>query len=158
MTLAYIGIGSNLGDSLALVDTAFAELAHIPSTRLLQQSPLYRSKPLLADGDDYVNAVALLDSGLAATDLLAALQAIELRHGRERSYLNAPRTLDLDLLLYGEECIALSHLQVPHPRMAERAFVLLPLLDINAAITIPGLGPALAFLPQLASQELSRIE
>ncbi len=158
MSLAYIGIGSNLGDSLDFVRTAFAELAQLPSTRLVQQSPLYRSKPLLADGDDYVNAVVLLDSDLPATELLAALQAIELKHGRQRSYLNAPRTLDLDLLLYADQRIDLPNLQVPHPRMAERAFVLRPLLDISAEIAIPGLGPAQAYLPALASQELSRIE
>lgn len=157
MSLAYIGIGSNLGDSLQLVQTALQELAKLPLSKLAAQSSFYRSKPLLADGDDYVNAVALIHTELAALDLLAALQAIELRHGRERSYLNAPRTLDLDLLLYGSEIIALPQLQVPHPRMTERAFVLQPLLDINPEIEIPGAGPAHSRLAALAEQGVHAI-
>ncbi|MBI3229046.1 MAG: 2-amino-4-hydroxy-6-hydroxymethyldihydropteridine diphosphokinase, partial [Burkholderiales bacterium] len=107
------------------------------------------------DGDDYVNAVAALDTSHSALALLAQLQAIELRHGRERSYLNAPRTLDLDLLLFDEETIALPQLQVPHPRMLERAFVLQPLLDISPEICIPGSGPAQRFLPAVADQGIT---
>jgi 2-amino-4-hydroxy-6-hydroxymethyldihydropteridine diphosphokinase len=157
MSLAYIGIGSNLGNSQQFVQTALQELSTLPQTKLAAQSHLYRSKPLLADGDDYVNAVALIHTELTALDVLAALQAIELRHGRQRSYLNAPRTLDLDLLMYDRETIALPQLQVPHPRMTERAFVLQPLLDINPDIDIPGAGPAHSLLAALADQGLRAI-
>lgn len=154
---AYIALGSNLGDSLSLVQLALRELAQLPGTRLVQQSPLYRSKPLDADGADYVNGVALLHSQLSALELLAALQQIELRHGRERSYQNAPRTLDLDLLLYQDDIINLPQLQVPHPRMHLRAFVLRPLLDIAPEITLPQLGSAQDLLAQITDQELTLI-
>jgi 2-amino-4-hydroxy-6-hydroxymethyldihydropteridine diphosphokinase len=155
--IAYIGIGANLGDARANVADALGRLASLPASRLLRQSAQYRSAPIDSSGDDYINAVACIDTGLSAPDLLAALHAIELAHGRERPYRNAPRTLDLDLLLYGDERIDLPTLQVPHPRMAERAFVLAPLLEIAPDIVIPGRGPAQQFVPAVAGQGISKI-
>ncbi|WP_338848837.1 2-amino-4-hydroxy-6-hydroxymethyldihydropteridine diphosphokinase [Massilia sp. W12] len=152
MTPAYIGIGSNLGASLATVQTALAELAALGTVRAC--SRWYCSAPIDSSGADYVNGVALLETALPAPQLLQALLEIEAGHGRERPYRNAPRTLDLDLLLYGAEIIALPQLQVPHPRMTERAFVLLPLLDIAPAIEIPGLGPASTFASRTMDQRI----
>lgn len=155
--IAYIGIGANLGDALANVRDALARLAALPDGELLAVSSLYRSAPIDASGDDYVNAVARIATSLPAAELLQALHAIELAHGRERPYRNAPRTLDLDLLLYGDAQIDDATLTVPHPRIQERAFVLLPLLELDPAIGIPGRGPAAQFLPSVADQAIARI-
>jgi 2-amino-4-hydroxy-6-hydroxymethyldihydropteridine diphosphokinase len=127
---AYIGLGANLGDPAAMVRSALAVLATLPHTTLVAASHLYRSTPVDSGGPDYINAVAALDTRLSAPDLLAGLQAQEQQAGRERPYRNAPRTLDLDLLLFGSAHISSPALTVPHPRMAERAFVLLPLAEI----------------------------
>ena len=151
---AFIGIGGNLGDARATVEDALLRLAQLPASRLIVQSSLYRSAPIDAGGDDYVNAVAQLHTTLSPHDLLTALQAIEQAHGRERPYRNAPRTLDLDILLYDDLVIADAHLQVPHPRMTERAFVLLPLLEIAPAISIPGHGAAADLRAQVAHQRI----
>ena len=155
--IAYIGIGANLGDAAATVSEAVQRLAGLPGTRLLAQSSTYRTAPIDAGGDDYINAVACIDTQLLALDLLDALQAIELAHGRERPYRNAPRTLDLDLLLYDDQQIDTARLTVPHPRMPERAFVLIPLLEIAPAISIPGHGAASGFTAQVAAQRIDRI-
>jgi 2-amino-4-hydroxy-6-hydroxymethyldihydropteridine diphosphokinase len=155
--IAYIGIGGNLGDAQATVTSALQQLARLPHTQLQAHSSLYRSAPVESSGDDYVNAVAALRTTLAARDLLTALQAIERAHGRQRPYHNAPRTLDLDILLYGEQIIAAPTLVVPHPRMTQRAFVLLPLLEIAPAIVIPGVGAAQALRPAVAAQAISII-
>ncbi|MET3134283.1 2-amino-4-hydroxy-6-hydroxymethyldihydropteridine diphosphokinase [Oxalobacteraceae bacterium GrIS 1.11] len=157
MTLAYIGIGANLGDARANVLDAIARLAQLPGGALESVSSLYRSAPVDAGGDDYINAVASIHTPLTAAALLQALQEIELAHGRERPYRNAPRTLDLDLLLYGEQCIATAMLQVPHPRIAERAFVLLPLLELAPDIAIPARGPARQYLAAVAGQAIVKI-
>jgi 2-amino-4-hydroxy-6-hydroxymethyldihydropteridine diphosphokinase len=131
VTIAYVGIGSNLQDPRAHVLTAFHELDRLPHTRVVKKSSLYRSAPVgHVAQPDFVNAVAQLETGLPAERLLGELQDVETRHGRERSFPNAPRTLDLDLLLYGEARIDLPALTIPHPRMHERAFVLKPLLEI----------------------------
>ncbi|MDB5949985.1 MAG: folK [Massilia sp.] len=156
--IAYIGIGANLGDALANVGDALARLAALPATSLAARSSNYRSAPVDSSGDDYINAVARIDTQLEAADLLAALHAIELAHGRERPYRNAPRTLDLDILLYGDEVIDLPALRVPHPRMHERAFVLAPLLEIAPDVVIPGRGAAHRFLAAVADQAISRID
>ena len=156
-TLAYVGIGANLGDARANVADAIGRLAQLPRSALLAVSSLYRTAPIDSGGDDYINAVACIETQLAAEELLQALQAIELAHGRERPYRNAPRTLDLDLLLYGDAQIATDALQVPHPRMCERAFVLVPLLELAPDILIPGCGPAAQFLGAVASQTIARI-
>ena len=125
MTIAYVGIGSNLEEPETQVRKAFDELDRMPHTRLVKKSSLYRSAPLGHGAQpDFVNAVAQLETGLPAERLLAELQEIEARHGRRRSFANAPRTLDLDVLLYGERSLELPGLKVPHPRMHERAFVL----------------------------------
>lgn len=154
---AYIGIGANLGDARASVELAIARLGGLPDTRLNAQSSLFSSAPVDAGGDDYVNAVVEVDTGLDAEILLHALQQIELDFGRERPYRNAPRTLDLDLLLYGDRQIDTPALSVPHPRMTERAFVLLPLLQLDPFIAIPGKGPAHQFAPQVAAQAIRKI-
>jgi 2-amino-4-hydroxy-6-hydroxymethyldihydropteridine diphosphokinase len=131
VTTAYVGIGSNLNDPRAQVLQAFTELDGLPHTRVVKKSSLYRSAPMgHAAQPDFINAVAQLETGLPAERLLAEMQQIETRHGRERSFANAPRTLDLDLLLFGNARLDTASLKVPHPRMHERAFVLKPLLEI----------------------------
>lgn len=127
---AWIGLGANLGDRGAALAQAVQALATLPGTRLLKVSGLYASAPIDAGGPDYLNAVAELATRLAPLALLDALQAIEQVAGRERPYRNAPRTLDLDLVLYGDRQIQTERLTVPHPRLTERAFVLLPLAEI----------------------------
>ncbi|MGZ8292342.1 MAG: 2-amino-4-hydroxy-6-hydroxymethyldihydropteridine diphosphokinase [Telluria sp.] len=155
--IAYIGIGANLGDALANVDDALARLAALPGTELLSISSKYRTAPIDSSGDDYINAVACIDTALGAHQLLASLQSIELAHGRERPYRNAPRTLDLDVLLYGDDIIDTPNLQVPHPRMLERAFVLVPLLEIAPDVAVPGRGPAQQFAAAVEGQGVTRL-
>lgn len=155
--VAYVGLGANLGDAEAAIRSALRELDGIDGTRVTAQSSLFRTAPIDAGGDDYVNTVAQLTTALTPAALLQALQAIEQRHGRERPYVNAPRTLDLDLLLYGDRRIDTPALTVPHPRMAMRAFVLIPLLQIDPFIAIPGLGPAHEYVPGVADQAISKI-
>ncbi len=128
--LAYIGLGANLGEPVAALHAALAALAAVPQCQLLRQSALYGSAPVDSSGPDYVNAVAELSTTLTAPALLQVLQQIELAAGRERPYRNAPRTLDLDVLLYGSATIHSPALTVPHPRMYERAFVPLPLAEL----------------------------
>jgi 2-amino-4-hydroxy-6-hydroxymethyldihydropteridine diphosphokinase len=155
--LASVGLGANLGDAAATLRAALSELAQLPDTTLQTVSHVYRSAPIDAGGPDFLNAVALLSTGLAPQALLSGLQRIERRHGRERPYLNAPRTLDLDLLLYGDECIATPTLSVPHPRMHERAFVLVPLAEVAPQAVIPGRGPVSEWLPRVAAQRIERL-
>ena len=156
--IAYVGIGANLGDARANVDDALARLARLSASRLLRASSHYRSAPIDYSGDDHINAVACLDTGLDPHALLAALHGIEQAHGREWPYRNAPRTLDLDLLLYGDQAIDTPTLSVPHPRMLERAFVLAPLLEIAPDIEVPGRGRARAFAAAVAGQAISKVE
>ena len=127
---AYIGLGANLGDPMAALRQALGRLAELPDTEVLRASGLYGSTPVDSSGPDYVNAVACVRTRLTAPALLSALQAQENQAGRERPYRNAPRTLDLDVLLYGSARMAGPVLTVPHPRMTERAFVLMPLAEI----------------------------
>jgi 2-amino-4-hydroxy-6-hydroxymethyldihydropteridine diphosphokinase len=127
---AFVGLGANLGDAQEALRQALAGLDGLAGTRLVRASRFYRSAPVDAGGPDYVNAVAQVETTLAAPELLAGLQSLENAAGRERPYRNAPRTLDLDLLLYGSARIASAALTVPHPRMRERAFVLLPLSEL----------------------------
>jgi 2-amino-4-hydroxy-6-hydroxymethyldihydropteridine diphosphokinase len=154
---AYIGLGANLGDARATLADALRRLALLPATQLIANSSIYRSAPIESSGPDYLNAVAELATGLPAHALLAALQAIELAHGRERPYRNAPRTLDLDLLLYGSETIESPTLTVPHPRLHERAFVLQPLAEIAPLLVIPGQGHIGDCLPRVAGQRIDRL-
>ncbi len=159
MSIAYVGIGANLGDPCAQVRRAFDELDAIPGTRVTARSSLYRTAPLGADGQpDYVNAVARIDTALAPAALLGELRAMEDRHGRNRPFRNAPRTLDLDLLLYERERILADELTVPHPRMHERAFVLVPLSEIAPGAEIPGLGLVEDWLARCAGQAIERID
>ena len=157
-SIAYIGIGANLGDARANVVDALARLARLPGCTLQAASGHYRSAPIDSSGDDYINAVARIDTTLDAEQLLQALHGIEQAHGRERPYRNAPRTLDLDLLLYGAQRISSATLTVPHPRLAERAFVLVPLLALAPNIDIPGLGPAQGYLAGVADQAISLLD
>ena len=131
---AYIGIGANLGDAVQAVRQAIDDLARLPSVQLLRASSLYRTAPIDSSGPDYINAVAALQTTLSAPDLLLRLQALENGAGRERPYRNAPRTLDLDLLLYGDARMTSANLDVPHARMWERAFVVLPLAEIAPGV------------------------
>jgi 2-amino-4-hydroxy-6-hydroxymethyldihydropteridine diphosphokinase len=158
VAIAYVGIGANLGDPAARVHAALAALDTLSATRLVKHSSLYRTAPQgYEQQPDFVNAVAKLDTQLAAGDLLAGLQDIEAHAGRSRSFRNAPRTLDLDLLLYGAERIDQPGLAVPHPRMHERAFVLAPLLEIAPELQIPGVGGARECLQRLAGQAVERL-
>jgi len=158
---AYIGLGANLGASLeqlaATLRAALAALAALPASRLEAVSGAYRTAPVDASGPDYLNAVARLETALPPEALLAALQAIELAHGRERPYRNAPRTLDLDLLLYGQQQLASPRLELPHPRLHQRAFVLRPLLELAPGLRVPGLGPLAAYLEGVAAQRIERL-
>ena len=154
--VATIGLGANLDDPAAQVEYAFAELDRLPGTRLVARSPLYASAPVgYVDQPDFINAVAQVETTLAPRALLAALLDIEHRHGRERSFRNAPRTLDLDLLLYGAARFHEPGLALPHPRMHERAFVLRPLADIAPDAVIPGRGRAADWLAGVADQPIS---
>ena len=154
--IAWVGIGANLGDARANVLDAIERLSRLPGARLLQTSSLYRTAPIDSSGDDYVNAVAALDTELDAHALLRSLFAIEQAHGRERPYRNAPRTLDLDLLLYGDEIIDdAPTLIVPHPRMHERAFALAPLAEVAPGLVIPGRGAVSALLAHVGDQGIA---
>lgn len=148
---AYVGIGANLGDARAAATAAIDALGQLPNTTLVTRSSLYRTAPVDATGPDFVNAVASIETRLSASELLAALQDLELRAGRERPWRNAPRTLDLDLLLYGQARIESADLVVPHPRLRERAFVLVPLAEIA-----PSLVPRDA-LAAVTSQVIARL-
>ena len=127
---AYVALGANLGDAQGTVLQALAALAGLPSTQLLRSSRLYRTAPVEAQGPDFINAVAQIETRLTAPALLDALQALENLAGRERPYVNAPRTLDLDLLMFGQSSMQSARLILPHPRWRERAFVLKPLAEL----------------------------
>lgn len=138
---AYVGLGSNLNNPLAQIRSALAALDMIPATCCVAHSSLYRSKPLgSSDQPDYVNAVAALDTRLSAHDLLQELHALEAHHGRVRTERWGPRTLDLDLLLYGDQSYSSERLTVPHPGLPQRDFVLYPLHEIAPELDIPGAG------------------
>lgn len=141
-TPTFIGIGSNLDEPERQVQQALAELRNMPYSVCRAQSGLYRSPPMgPPDQPDYINAVARLDTDLPPESLLEALELLERRHGRVREEKWGPRSLDLDILLYGDARIESPRLTVPHPGLAERAFVLYPLQEIAADLTIPGRGP-----------------
>lgn len=155
---AYIGVGANLGFAEDAVLNALADLSGLPETEFIEASGLYRSTPIEAEGPDFVNAVARVDTQLSAAELLVALLAIERRHGRVRTTRNAPRTLDLDLLLYGDRTLAQPGLIVPHPRLADRAFVLLPLAELDPGLQVPGHGSVRQLLSRLPDQGVTRLE
>jgi 2-amino-4-hydroxy-6-hydroxymethyldihydropteridine diphosphokinase len=144
---AAIALGSNLDDPEAHVVRAYEDLAKLPRTKLFACSSLYRTAPVgYVDQPDFVNACALVETCLAPFDLLDELLAIEKRHGRVRGIPNGPRTLDLDIVLYGDRVIDEPNLRIPHPRAHERDFVLRPLLDVWPDAVIPGMGPAASFV------------
>ena len=154
--LAFIGLGANLGDTRQSLLQALTALAGLPRTTLVACSNGYRSAPVDAGGPDFLNAVAQLSTDLTPLELLDALQAIELAQGRERPYVNAPRTLDLDLLLFNDLQLKSPRLTLPHPRLHQRAFVLLPLLELRSDLAVPGLAALSAYLPTLQDQAISR--
>lgn len=156
---AYVALGANIGEPLRQVEAGFAALAALPGTRLAARSSLYRSAPVgYADQPDFINAVAAVDTGLEPQALLAALLGIERAHGRVRDFPNAPRTLDLDIVLYGERVIHEPGLTVPHARMLERAFVMLPLAEIAPDANVPGQGPVRELAVRVDASGLVRIE
>lgn len=132
-TQAYVALGANLGKARLTLQQVIDEIGQADDNQLIKQSAFYSSPPFGegADGPDYVNAVVLIQTRMPPMELLDYLQSLELSHGRERLYRNAPRTIDLDILLYGDQTIEQERLHIPHPRMQERAFVLLPLHDID---------------------------
>ena len=158
MSLAFIALGANLDDPAAQVGRAMTALRSLPQSTLLRASSLYRTAPVGIHGQpDFINAVAALETTLTPEELLDALLAVEAEFGRRRDYPLAPRTLDLDLLLYGDEVIASARLTLPHPRMHLRAFVLRPLLEIAPDCRIPGRGAAAAWLPATSMQAIEQL-
>ncbi|MCS6944137.1 MAG: 2-amino-4-hydroxy-6-hydroxymethyldihydropteridine diphosphokinase [Sutterellaceae bacterium] len=153
---AYIGLGANLGDPQATLHAAVEALKGLERSQFVALSPFYRTAPIDAEGPDYLNAVACLDSELEPFSLLLHLQDIERMLGRRRRGVprNAARSIDLDLLLVGNLILRSTPLTLPHPRLHERAFVLRPLLDLAPQIVLPGLGPAADFLPRVANQRI----
>jgi 2-amino-4-hydroxy-6-hydroxymethyldihydropteridine diphosphokinase len=147
--IAFVGLGANLSDALQNVRQAMTSIGQLQHTQVLRCSSLYRSAPIQSSGDDYINAALKISTALTAYSLLRLLQKLEQNAGRERPYINAPRTLDLDLLLYGSSQIHSEWLTVPHPRMRERAFVLLPLQEI---------APELVSAEDLSAMADQRIE
>ena len=156
---AFVGLGANLENPLQQVRRAISELGAIEHTRMLAASFLYRSVPVgYADQPDFINAVAKLQTALSPRELLDALHVIENRHGRRRSIRNAPRTLDLDLLLYGILVVDEDGLTLPHPRMHERAFVLLPLAEIAPEALLPGRASVLQLLAQVDRSGVEKLD
>ena len=156
---AYIALGANLRDPEEHVRAGMEELAMLPDSRLAAVSSLYRSAPVgYVDQPDFVNAVATIDTALEPRALLDALLAIEKRYGRVREFPNAPRTLDLDIILYGEDAIDEPGLTIPHPRMHERAFVVVPLAEIAPDAIVPGRGRARDLVSGIDPESVTRIE
>jgi len=153
----FVGLGANLGDAQATLKAALAALAALPQTQLVARSSLYRTAPVQASGPDFLNAVAELRTELEPLALLHALQVIEQAHGRLRPYRNAPRTLDLDLLLHGQRVLAEPGLELPHSRLHERAFVLQPLLELAPTLEHPRLGSLQALLAATADQPIDKL-
>ncbi len=151
---AYIGLGANVGDAPATLRRAIATLDRIPGIHVVARSSLYRSAPVDAEGPDFINAVVAVDTGLEATALLHAMQSVEAGEGRERPYLHAPRTLDLDLLAHEQTVLNTTELTLPHPRMHLRAFVLKPLAEIAPGLHIPGRGPVAHCLEEVSAQKI----
>ncbi|MDH0093855.1 2-amino-4-hydroxy-6-hydroxymethyldihydropteridine diphosphokinase, partial [Achromobacter mucicolens] len=153
---AYVGLGANLGDSAATLRQVLAQLEATPGIAGVTASPFYRSAPVDATGPDFINAVAAVDTVLAPLALLDVLQALEHEHGRLRPYRNAPRTLDLDLLLHGDAQLDHDRLILPHPRLHLRAFVLLPLRDLAPDLAVQG-KPLDAWISAIRDQPIERL-
>ena len=158
MTVAYLGLGANLGDARQTLKDAVVCLAQQHTVTVLAKSSLYRTGPIDAGGDDYYNLVVKLETSMSAPALLALCHRIEHHFGRERPFRNAPRTLDVDIVLYGDAYINEPDLVIPHPRAFERAFVLVPLVEIDPEIAIPGHGRADALLPNVIHQRIEKVK
>lgn len=156
---ACVALGANIGDPVAQVGAGFAALAALSGTRLVARSSLYRSAPVgYADQPDFINAVALIETALAPHDLLAALLAIERTHGRVREFPNAPRTLDLDIVLYGDVVVQEPGLTIPHARMLERAFVMVPLAEVAPDAIVPGHGRVRDLAAQVDAGSVAQLQ
>jgi 2-amino-4-hydroxy-6-hydroxymethyldihydropteridine diphosphokinase len=159
ITRAYIGLGGNLDDPAARIQRAFLALNQLHHTKLVLKSSLYRTAPVgYLDQPDFINAVAAVDTALEPIELLDALLHLELDEGRARSFKNAPRTLDLDVLMYGDLQLIHDRLLVPHPRMGARAFVLFPLQEIAPNLLIPGMGSVKQLAAACQDQGIERLE
>jgi 2-amino-4-hydroxy-6-hydroxymethyldihydropteridine diphosphokinase len=158
MSIAYVALGANQAEPLAQVSAALEALTRLPESRLLHASSLYRTAPVGIRGQpDFINAVASFETTLTPHAMLDALFDVEAQFGRRRDFHHAPRTLDLDLLLYESQIIDSPQLQLPHPRMHLRAFVIAPLLEIAPDCCIPGRGRAAAWLPALSMQLIEKL-
>ena len=158
MHLAYVALGANLAEPVEQVRAALVALTRLPESRLLRASSLYRTAPVGIHGQpDFINAVAALETTLSPQALLTALFTIEAQFGRRRDFFRAPRTLDLDLLLFDDLIIDTLQLQLPHPRMHLRAFVMAPLVEIAPDCRIPGRGSAAAWLPAVSMQHIEKL-
>ena len=157
--LAYIGLGSNLENPLQQMKTAINDLQSLADINIVSVSSLYQSPPMgPADQPDYINAVLALETSLNPHQLLDALQSVEQLHGRVRKRHWGERTLDLDILLYGDQILDDERLKIPHPGMHERAFVLYPLAEIAPDIEIPGIGTLQKILPSCPQGDLQQVE
>lgn len=158
MPHAVIGLGANLGDPAAQLRAAIAAIGALPQTRVLSVSSFYRSAPVgFLEQPDFVNAAVGVDTALAPRALLEALVAVERAAGRKRTFKDAPRPIDLDILLYGERVVNEPGLTIPHPRLHERAFALAPLVEIEPDAAIPGRGRAAELLARCGDQRIARI-
>ena len=158
MALAFIGLGGNIGDTKQLIKDAIVCLAQYPELRVITRSCMYKSAPVEAIGDHFVNAVISLETNSSAQRLLTICQEVEAQFGRERPFTNAPRTLDLDILSYGQDVVQTDTLTIPHPRMTQRAFVLIPLLEIAPNLNLPGYGNLQEYLESVKEQEIEKIK
>ncbi|HVE11726.1 MAG TPA: 2-amino-4-hydroxy-6-hydroxymethyldihydropteridine diphosphokinase [Paraburkholderia sp.] len=158
MTVAYLGLGANLGDARQTLKDAVVCLAQQHAITVVAKSSMYRTAPIDAGGDDYFNLAVKLETALPVRHLLALCHKIEHHFGRERPFRNAPRTLDIDILLYGEHCIDEPDLTVPHPRLTERAFALVPLIELDDSLIIPQRGRAQDFLAAVGAQRIEKVK
>ena len=153
----FLGLGANLGDARRAIERTLERLTHHPAIERVRISSLWKSAPIDAEGPDFINAVVVLESDLAPGDMLAFAHSLEALEHRRRSYRNAPRTLDIDLLLADEQTVDSAELTLPHPRMHLRAFVLAPLLELDPHAHIPGRGLAADWLLRCSDQRLERL-
>lgn len=158
MAKAYIGLGGNIGDSRQILTDAVVCLAQYPTITITSRSCFYISSPVDAPGGDYINNVISVDTNLEPLPLLKVCQAVEQHFGRERPFEKAPRTLDIDLLIYEDVSHNTPELILPHPRITERMFVLLPLLEIDSEISLPKHGKLKDKLPDLSWQKIERLQ
>jgi 2-amino-4-hydroxy-6-hydroxymethyldihydropteridine diphosphokinase len=158
VTRAVIGLGANLGDPVAQLQAAIAAIGRLPETRVTASSSFYRTAPVGHRAQpDFVNAAIAIDTALAPRALLEGLHAIERAAGRERSFKDAPRTIDLDVLIYDDRVVDEPGLTIPHPRLHERAFALAPLVEIAPEAVVPGRGRAADLLARCADQRIARL-